>query len=86
MKPIDLYADPTMLEGPEKIVAEDDKTKFVQYTLNAEDDFMPARGQLTVRCSHPEINAREITVGELHKGHVRVSIVVHRTHRKARSS
>jgi hypothetical protein len=75
-KPIDLYADPTMLEGPEKIVAEDDKTRFVQYTLNAVDDFMPARGQLEVRCNHPEINAREITVGELHQGLVRVSMVV----------
>ncbi len=73
---IDVYADPTMLEGPEKITAEDDKTKFVQYTLNAVDDFIPARGQLEVRCNHPEINAREITVGELHQGHIRVSIVV----------
>jgi hypothetical protein len=75
-KPIDLYPDPTMLEGPEKVVAEDDKTRFVQYTVNAVDDFMPARGQLVVRCDHPEINAREITVGELHQGRVRVSIVV----------
>jgi hypothetical protein len=75
-KDIDLYSDPTMLEGPEKIVAEDDKTKFVQYTLNAVDDFMPARGQLAVRCSHPEINAREITVGELHQGRIRVSMAV----------
>lgn len=75
-KPIDLYADPTMLEGPENIVAEDDKTKFVQYTLNAVDDFMPARGQLEVRCNHPDINVREITVGELHQGRIRVSVVV----------
>lgn len=75
-KPIDLYADPTMLEGPEKILTLDDKTKFVQFTVNAVDDFIPARGQLEVRCSHPEIKAREITVGELHKGHIRVSIVV----------
>jgi hypothetical protein len=75
-KPIDVYSDPTMLEGPEKITAEDDKTKFVQFTLNAVDDFMPARGQLQVRCTHPEINAREITVGELHKGHIRVSVAV----------
>jgi hypothetical protein len=75
-KPIELYPDPTMLEGPEKIVAEDDKTKFVQYTLNAVDEFMPARGQLEVRCNHPDINAREITVGELHHGRIRVSVVV----------
>ncbi len=75
-KQINLYADPTMLEGPEQITAEDDKTKFVQYTLNAVDSFMPARGQLEVSCTHPEINAREITVGELHQGHIRVSMVV----------
>jgi len=65
-----------MLEGPEKIVAEDDKTKFVQYTLNAVDAFIPSRGQLTVTCDHPEINAREITVGELHQCRVRVSMAV----------
>jgi hypothetical protein len=74
--PIDLYGDPTMLEGHERVIAEDDKTKFVQYTLNAEDEFMPKRGTLEVWCSHPEINSREITIGELHKGHIRVSVVV----------
>lgn len=75
-KPIDLYSDPTFLEGPEKVVVPDDSTRFVQYTLNAVDNFMPARGRLEVTCDHPDINSPEITVGELHQGHIRVSIVV----------
>ncbi len=75
-KPIDLYPDPTFLEGPEKVVVPDDSTRFVQYTLNAVDGFMPARGRLEVTCDHPDINAPEITVGQLHQGGIRVSIVV----------
>jgi hypothetical protein len=58
------------------VVAEDGKNKFVRYMLNARDDFMPARGELKVACDHPEINDREITVGELSSGYIRVSIAV----------
>ena len=74
--PIDLYSDPTILEGPAHIVAEEGKTKWATYTLNATDDFMPRRGELAVTCSHPDIGAREITVGQLRSGHVRISIAV----------
>lgn len=74
--PIDLYRDPTTLEGPAHVVAEEGRTKWVTYTLNAVDDFIPRRGELTVTCSHPEINGREITVGQLRSGRVRVSIAV----------
>lgn len=73
---IELYSDPTFLEGPAEAIAEDGKTKFVRYEINARDDFMPARGELTVACDHPEVNEREITVGELRDGSVRVSIAV----------
>jgi len=74
--PIDLYADPTTLEGPAHLVAEEGKTKWVTYSLNAVDDFMPRRGELTVTCTHPDINGREITVGQLRSGRVRISIAV----------
>jgi hypothetical protein len=74
--PIDLYADPTTLEGPAHLVAEEGKTKWATYTLNAVDDFMPRRGELTVTCTHPDINGREITVGQLRSGRVRISIAV----------
>ena len=75
-KPIELYADPTHLEGPARVTAEDGATRFVRYQLNAKDDFMPARGELKVSCDHPEINDREISVGQLTDGYVRVSIAV----------
>lgn len=74
--PIDLYSDPTILEGPVHIVAEEGKTKWATYTLNATDDFMPRRGELTVKCSHPDIGEREITVGQLRSGRIRISIAV----------
>jgi hypothetical protein len=76
VKPIEVYPDPTTLEGPEHVVAEDGKTKFVQFVLNAVDDFIPRRGQLLVTCTHPEINGRETTVGQLRKGRIRVSVAV----------
>ncbi len=75
-KAIELYPDPTTLEGPAEVTAEDGSTKFVRYVLNARDDFVPARGELKVVCDHPEINDREITVGELRDGYMRVSIAV----------
>ena len=75
-KRIELYPDPTILEGPAEAVAEDGNTKFVRYVLDARDDFMPARGRLSVTCDHPEIADGDITVGELRDGHVRVSIAV----------
>lgn len=73
---IELYPDPTTLEGPAHIEAELDETRWVNYTINAEDDFVPRRGQLSVECSHPEITEREITVGQLRNGRIRVSIAV----------
>lgn len=72
----DLYDDPTMLEGPEHALAEAGKTKFLNFRLNAKDDFIPDRARLGVECDHPEIGPREVTVGHLRSGRVRVSIAV----------
>jgi hypothetical protein len=58
------------------VLAEDGKTKFVGFVLNAHDDFIPERGQLVVTCTHPEINGRETTVGQLRNGRIRVSVAV----------
>jgi hypothetical protein len=74
--PIDLYEDPTTLEGPELVIAEDDKTRFINFVVNAVDDFIPRRGNLEMNCDHPEIGPGNITVGNLHKGLVRVSVAV----------
>lgn len=73
---IDLYPDPTTLEGPAHVVAELGKTRWVNYTLNAIDDFIPRRGELAVECTHPDINGRETTIGQLRNGRIRVSIAV----------
>ena len=75
-KTIELYPDPTTLEGPAETTAEDGSTKFIRYVLNAQNSFMPSRGELKVTCDHPEINDREITIGELHDGYIRVSVAV----------
>jgi hypothetical protein len=48
----------------------------VPYILNTFDDFFPNRGRVTVSCSHPRINDREITVGQLHNGRFRISLAV----------
>jgi len=71
-----LYPDPTTLEGPAHLTAEEGKTKWATYTLNAVDGFIPRRGELTVACTHPDINGREITVGQLKAGRIRISIAV----------
>ncbi len=73
---IDLYPDPTTLEGPEHVLCEAGKTRFITFICNAEDDFIPRRGRLRAVCDHPEITDREITVGRLRSGRVRVSVAV----------
>jgi hypothetical protein len=74
--PIELFPDPTVLEGPEHVEAQEGKTKFVTFVCNATNDFVPRRAQLVVACKHPEINEREITVGKLRGGRMRVSVAV----------
>ncbi len=74
--PLELYEDPTTLEGPERVLAITGKTKSITFTLNAVDFFIPRRAELSVECDHPEITEREITVGVLRAGRIRVSIAV----------
>jgi hypothetical protein len=74
--PRDLYDDPTTLEGPAHVTAEAGTTKSVTFLLNAVDDFIPRRAQLSVRCDHPEITDAEITVGALRGGRVQALIAV----------
>lgn len=75
--PLDLYSEPTALEGPIHVEAELGTVKSIRYTLNAKDAFLNAgRGRLVIRCDHPDIAEREITLGQLHKGALRVMIAV----------
>jgi hypothetical protein len=48
----------------------------VTFLVNAADDFIPRRAQLSVRCDHPEITAAEITVGDLRNGRIQVLFAV----------
>jgi hypothetical protein len=72
-----LHADPTILKGPETVKAVRGTSKTVHYVLDARDDFIQSgRGQLTVRCTHPEIGDTDIAVGPLHNGRVRVIVTI----------
>lgn len=76
-QPMDLYTEPTALEGPQRTTAEPGTVKTVRYVLNARDEFLNDRhGTLVVTCDHPDITDREITIGQLHNGTVRVMVAV----------
>ena len=74
--PIELYPDPTMLDGPESVVAVRGESKYLHYRLNAYDGFVPDRAELQVTCDHEMLGAREVTVGRLSRGRLRVSVAV----------
>lgn len=77
-KKVETYADPTTLEGPDKIIVEDGKVRYLQYMINAVDDFLDSgRGSLTFETDHPDIDAAEhVVVGRLRDGYVRVQLQV----------
>jgi hypothetical protein len=73
---IDLYPDPTILEGPEAVVATAGESKGIYFHINAYDNFIPNRGTLRVSSDCEEIGDREVTIGALSKGRLRVSVAV----------
>lgn len=75
--PRELHADPTMLKGPERATVLPGKSKTFRFSLDATDEFFSSgRGALTIKCSHPDIDAEDIAVGPLHQGRVRVLVAV----------
>lgn len=70
-----LFPDPTTLEGPISAEAALGKTRFLTYVLNAKDGF-DCRASIIASCTHPSIGNREITVGRLKNGLLRVSVAV----------
>ena len=75
--PADLYPEPTALEGPAQLTAEPGTVKSVRYSLNAIDSFINnGHGELVISCDHSDIGKREITVGQLRNGFIRVMIAV----------
>ena len=77
-KKVDTYADPTTLEGPDRIIVEDGKVRYLQYMINAIDDFLDSgRGELTFETDHPDVDvSKHIVVGRLRDGYVRVQLQV----------
>lgn len=77
-KKVETYPDPTTLEGPDKLIVEDGKVRYLAYMLNAVDDFLDSgRGTLKFETDHPDIvTSKEIVVGRLRDGYVRVQLQV----------
>ncbi|HET8556263.1 MAG TPA: hypothetical protein VFL58_03020 [Gaiellaceae bacterium] len=76
-KKIELYPDPTMLEGPEHVLAQQGKTKSLRFLVNATSSFFDSgRGEFSIACSHPDIGTDEISIGSLRDGRVRVMVAV----------
>jgi hypothetical protein len=77
-KKIETYPDPTTLEGPDKLIIEDGKVRYLEYMLNAVDDFLDSgRGGLLFETDHPDIDpVKHIAVGRLRDGYVRVQLQV----------
>lgn len=74
---IELLNDPTYIDGPASVRAEVGGVKFIQYVIDAKDGFIPERAQLSVSVG-PEcgLSSKEITVGQLSKGRIRVAVSI----------
>jgi hypothetical protein len=77
-KKVETYPDPTTLEGPDNLIMADGKVRYLEYMLNAVDDFFDSgRGALTFETDHPDIDPlKHIVVGRLRDGYVRVQLHV----------
>lgn len=77
-KKVETYADPTTLEGPDRIIVEDGKVRNLEYMINAKDNFLESgRGKLTFETDHPDIDpTQHIAVGRLRDGYLRLQLVV----------
>lgn len=77
-KKVETYNDPTAFEGPDRMIVEDGKIRYVEYMLNACDDFLDSgRGALAFGCDHPDIDpVKHVSVGRLRDGYVRVQLQV----------
>ena len=77
-KKVEVYPDPTALEGPDTLIVEDGKKRTFEYMLNAEDAFLSSgRGVLEFETDHPVIDVQTgIVVRNLRDGYVKVQLVV----------
>ena len=76
-RPEILLDDPTVLKGQDVKRLARGRTHGLSYSLNAKNGFIPMRAQCQVTTSHLDIDPEEdLTVGELRKGRIRVSVAV----------
>lgn len=77
-KKVETYPDPTTLEGPDRLIVEDGKVRYLSYMLNAVDEFLDSgRGALTFETDHPDIDPnKHIVAGRLRDGYLRVQLQV----------
>ena len=75
--PRELLDDPTALVAPAELTVTRGQTHGLHVALNARDRFVPARTTCTVTTNHLDIDPlTDITVGELKRGRLRISIAV----------
>jgi hypothetical protein len=74
--PKQLYTNPTSLEGPVSVWAVPSIPKHINLHLNATDDFMPNRGQLTVISDCSLVSKSHVSVGQLRNGRIRVQLAI----------
>ena len=75
-RPVELFDDPTTLEGRESVQLERGRTHGIHFSLNARDGFVPTRAQCGVTTDHLDIDPEDLTVGELRNGRLRVSMAI----------
>jgi hypothetical protein len=75
---IELYAEPTFIEGPEHTTLRPGDTRSLTFYLNTHDEFMDSgRGTIVVNTDHPALSpGKEIAIGALRNGRLRVILVI----------
>lgn len=78
---IDLYTEPTFIEGPERVTLLPGDTKSLTFYLNAHDEFLASgRAMLEVGSDSADLRTgKEIAVGNLHNGRLRVTLAAPET-------
>lgn len=73
---IELYKDPTTLEGPQSITIEAGDVRSFSVILNALDGFVPDRARFEIATDHPVVVGRRIVIGNLRRGRARLTLTV----------
>jgi hypothetical protein len=73
---LDLLREPTILEGPETVIAVAGQSKFIRFRLNAVNEFLRDSSVLRVTTDSEFVTPREITIGQLSNGRLRIALAV----------